>query len=975
MGDRPGPGLVGREDSLALLAAALQRAATGTPGLVVVAGETGVGKTALVQEFLATAGASVLAGVCVPVAGEPLPYAALTQALRRARGHGVVRQEVGRSPELARLLPGAPPDPEVAEPTAASRVRLFQAVLGLLERMGAGGPVVHVVEDVHWADPATLDLLAFLATNLTDERVLLLMTYRTEEVADTDALATWLAELGRLRSAEVLRLGRLDRGQASELVARLLGAEPDPDLLAATLERSAGNPLFVEQLVLSGDGPGALPGTLPGTLRDLLRARVGRLPEGTRGVLRAASVVGRVASVPLLARTGGADVATVEELLRPALAARVLEVRGDDRIGFQHPAFQEVVYAELLPAERARLHRAAAEALAEQPEPSAEVVGEVARHWHRAGDLARALDAAVRAGEASEGIYAFADARASYTRALELLDQVPSAYDRVQLAARAAECAHLVGDTEAALRLAGSALAQVSDPADRARLHERLGSYHFLAGDGPAAERSFREALALLPPGDTSVLAARAQAGLGLYYAAWSRFDEADVACAEALRIAAEVGAPREEGVARNALGVVAAGRGNPDEALRQLRASLGTALELEQPGDVASAYVNLSHVLGLAGRLDEVVSLARDGLAQLTRYGQDRQNGSLLLVNASIALVGSGRLAEAEEVIATALRRQPRGIMAAPVFLMAARIRLAEGDLDVARDHADQARLVIEAEDAPVAWLREAVETGAEVELWAGRPVAALAAVTDGLEVIAGTDEERFATGLLALGLRALADDAAVRRDPASRAERRSRREELLGTLARTRAGIGDQALPETAVLDQVCDAELARLDEAAAAPLWANVAGAWRDLGRPFPAAYAGWREAEELLRDGVSAPATAALRRVHAASRELGARRLVEEVEALARWYRLDLLPVVPAQRREEPAAEALAAYGLTARELEVLTALAEGHSNKEIAEEMFISVKTASVHVSNILRKLDVGGRQDAARIAHRLGIGG
>lgn len=971
MGDRPGRGLVGREDSLALLAAALQRAAGGTPGVAVVAGETGVGKTALVQEFLASTDASVLVGACVPVAGEPLPYAALTQALRRARGHGVVRQEVGRSPELARLLPGMAPDLEVAEPAVSSRVRLFQSVLGLLERMGAGGPVVHVVEDVHWADPATLDLLAFLATNLTDERVLLLMTYRTEEVADTDAMATWLAELGRLRSAEVLRLERLDRDQVAELVTRLLGEQPAADRLAATLDRSAGNPLFVEQLVLSGDGPGAL----PGTLQDLLRARVGRLPEQTRSVLRAASVVGRVASVPLLARTAGADVDAVEDALRPALAARVLEVRGADRIGFQHPAFQEVVYAELLPAERARLHRAAAEALAEVPDPSAEAVGELARHWHRAGDLDRALDAAVRAGEASEGVYAFADARASYTRALELLDQVPSSYDRVQLSARAAECAHLVGDTEAALRLAGSALEQVTDPLERARLHERIGAYHFLAGAGPAAEQSFREALALLPPGDTTVLAARAYAGLGLFYAAWSRLDEADAACAEAMRIAAAVGARREEGAARNALGVVAAGRGDTDEAITLLRSALGTALEVEEPGDVASAYVNLSHVLGLAGRLDEVVTLSRDGIAELTRYGQDRQNGSLLLVNASIALVNAGRLAEAEELIATALRRQPRGIMAAPVLLLAARIRLAEGDLDVARDHADQARLVIEAENAPVAWLREVVETGAEVELWAGRPIPALAVVTDGLDVVAGTDEERFATGLLALGLRALADDAAIRRDAGSRRARRARRDELVAALARTRAAIGDASLPETAALDRVCDAEVARLDDVASAALWAEAAEAWRAIGRPFPAAYAGWREAEALLADGVSAAATAALRRVHAQARELGARRLEEEVESLARWYRLDLLPTVPAQRSEEDTAVALAAYGLTARELEVLTALAEGHSNKEIADAMFISVKTASVHVSNILRKLDVGGRQEAARIAHRLGIGG
>ena len=851
-------------------------------------------------------------------------------------------------------------------------------MLGLLDRMGAATPVVHAVEDVHWADPATLDLLAYLATNLVDERVLLLLTYRTEAVAEADALATWLAELGRLPLTEVLPLDRLDLDQATMLVTRLLGAPPTPAQVTATWERSAGNPLFVEQLVLAGDGPGPL----PATLHDLLRARVARLPDGTREVLRAASVIGRVSSVPLLAGALQSDVTTVEAQLRPALAAHVLELRSDDRIGFHHPAFAEVVYAELLPGERTALHRAAAEALDAEPDPSPAAVGELARHWHRAGDLARALDAAVRSARVSEETYAFADAQSSYSRALELLEQVGDAdIDRTDLRIRAAECAILTGDAPAAVRLLVAALADVTAPSERAALLERLGSFHYLAGDGEAAEVAFRDALALLEPGETSELAARLFAGLGLLCAAWSRIGDAEAACDAALRIAREVGARREEGVALNARGVVAAVRGDVDAGIGLLRESLVIAQEVQNPTDLASAYVNLSHVLGLAGRLDDGVLLARAGITELTRYGQDRQSGSLLLVNASDALVKAGRLAEAEELITTALDRQPRGIMAAPVLLLAAKLALVQGDLTVAWDRAQQARLLIESEKAPVAWLRVVIETAAEVELWAGRPGAAEELVADGLEAIHGTDEAPFGTELVALGLRAVADEAAVRRDGRSRAKQRARAAELGKVLADARAE--GTPLPETAALDELCAAEAARVSGSATPRAWASVTASWQALDRPFPAAYALWREAEVRLARGVSAPAIAALRAAHAAATSLTAGRLVAELEALARWYRLDLPVSVPAPRAGSddatgPAGEAgdgLAAYGLTSREREVLARLASGHSNKEIADDLFISVKTASVHVSNILRKLDVPGRQDAARIAHRLGVRG
>ncbi len=954
--------LVGRDVPLGALHAALARAADGRPTAVVVAGELGVGKTRLVREFLAQAEVEVFAGASVPVVGEPLPYAALTQALRSS-GSGVVRQEIERSPELARLLPGRAN--QDARAGAGSRLRLFQSVLGLLGRLSSHRPVAYVVEDVQWADGSTLDLLAFLAANLTDERVLIVLTHRTESTAD-DRVVSWLAEFGRLWPVERVQLPRLDRADTAALVEALRGSVPDEALLDVLMTRSAGNPFFVEQLALTahhGHGP------LPETLHHLLRARVEELPEASRRVLGAAAVIGRRASLPLLARMQGVAQHELEEALRPALTARVVELRDDLRLAFHHPAFVEVVYGELMPGERARLHLAAAEALAADQGRFPAVVGEMARHWHQAGELERALDASLRAGAMYSRMYAFGDAYAAYTRVLDLVERVPHDLDLSEVRLLAAEAAHHVGDPDNALQLLELVRGETDDPHTHALAAERIGALHLMYGDGEAGERAFAEALGLLPEGETSVLAARIQGGLALLGVGWSRLDDAERAGREALRVARVVGARREEGIALNALGTTAALRGDLTTGVDQLREALEIAREVEDPWDLGAAYVNLSHVLGMAGRLDECVELGRVGIVELTRFGQQRVQGSLLLNNVSEILVEAGRFDEAGAMVAEALSRHPRGIRAAPLLRLAAHLAMVHGDLTTAWERCEQARLALESETAPVSWLRIVLETAAEVDLWAGRPEAAYDVVADGLDLVAGTDDEALAGTLIALGMRALADAATVHRDRRSRTRLATQRARLEAALGRTQAHPTAGGLPDDPAVFAWVDAERARFDGDRVGDLWAASAQAWADLRRPFRSAYARWREAEARLSAGVSADSLGALRSAHAAAQALGARRLVEEVETLARWYRADLLPAEVEQRSDDP----LAAYGLTEREREVLGALAAGQTNREIADELFISVKTASVHVSNILRKLDVVGRQDAARIAHRLGV--
>ena len=968
---RPPAALVGRDDSLGVLRAAVRRASAGHPSVLLISGETGVGKTRLVRELIEREHVTLLHGACVPMAGDPLPFAPLTQALRRLDRTGTLNLQLERSPELARLVPGiAPALTRTADLAAASQLGLFQSVLDLLDRLGAAAPVLHVVEDVHWADRSTLDLVRFLATNLSTERAVLLVTLRADAVMPGTPLALWVAELARLEIAERVELDRLGIEAATRLVRQLAGDAADPEFVETTLARSAGNPLFAEQLVLQAKQDLS---ALPVTLHELLHARVHALPNETQSVLRSAAVIGRPAPVNLLAATVGMLVEQTETLLRPALDQHVVEVRRDGTIAFRHPAFGEVVYGELLPGARQRLHRAVAEAL-EPPEgvgtgqrdslAADAVSGELARHWFGAGDAKRAMDASVAAGWAAERMYAFADAYTNFTRALTLMDQVPDAgHDRVRLLKHAGQAASLVGDSGEAVRLVEAALQLTTDPRARAALLTRLGLIHYRAGRGPLTERSLRMALALLPPDEESILAARVHAGLALYGAAWSRLDDADESCRRGLAVARAIGARREEGMLLNALGLVVATRGDVDGGVASLREALEIAAEVGNPDDLATAYVNLSHVLGLGGRVDEIIDVVNEGSEVLTSKGLVRQRVSFLKANLAESLWLAGRVDDAAAVVTEALSHHPRGIMSIPVLIQAGRVALLRGELDEAGELFQQGRVIIDAENGPEAWQRYLVEAEAERELWAGRPMAAYELVIDGIELVTGTDESAHSGAMVALGLQALATEAEAHRD----LESRKHLAKLRDPLERARTWPAGRQ-PDVEAVSAWQRAETSRLELASDPSTWAETAAAWEALNRPFPRAYARWREAEARLDSGVDAAAIDALRDARSSALALGATRLVQECERLAGWHRINL---APAEVAVEPGA--LDRYGLTPREVEVLQGLSAGRTNQEIADELFISVKTASVHVSNILRKLEVGGRQEAARVAHRLGV--
>ena len=546
------PTFVGRIDELKTLEAARGRAANGEPAVVLVGGEAGIGKTRLVAELTAHCaadGTRVLVGGCVPVGNGALPYAPIMAALRVLLGDvgaGAVRELVGPSwPELARLLP-ALGEPEAGTAGQAAQARLFELLLGLLGRLGQQAPLVLVVEDLHWADASTLDLLAFLVRNLRRERVLLVVTYRNDEPGQ-QLLGPHLAELDRGGPVQRLELPRLDQTETAAQLVGILRTAPAAGLVEDIFIRSEGNPFFTEEL-LAAVRAGS--GELPATLRDLLRGRVQALPEQARQVLAVVAVAGRRVSHRLLAAVAGLTDRQLDGALREAVASQLLVTRpGQDGYDVRHALLREVTDADLLPGERARLHAGLAQTLTGRPEladgPPAVAAAELAAHWDAAGDLERALPAAVEAGLAAERAYAFPEALRHYERALELWARVPQAaelspLDRITLLERAAQAAHLLDEYPRAVELVREALASVDLAADSARaglLHERLGRYLWMSLD-EAALSAYEEAIRLVPAEPPSAERARVLAGYAQVLYLQARDAEGGRVAEEALAVA-----------------------------------------------------------------------------------------------------------------------------------------------------------------------------------------------------------------------------------------------------------------------------------------------------------------------------------------------------------------------------------------------------------------------------------------------------
>jgi DNA-binding CsgD family transcriptional regulator len=974
------PTFVGRVEELGVLEVAMVRAASSEPAVVLLGGEAGVGKTRLVAELVARCAGDatrVLWGGCVPVADGALPYAPIVEVVRALLAElGVepVRRLVGPSwPELARLLPA------LGEPHAT----------GLVGRLGELTPLVLIVEDLHWADRSTRDLLAFLARNLRRERVLLVLTYRSDETGRA-RLGSYLAELDRAGPAQRLELPRFARAETQAQLTGILAAAPTTELVEAVFARSEGNPFFTEEL-LQAMRPGS--GALPETLRDLLQGRVEALPEPARHVLRVAAVAGRRVSHRLLAAVAGLSDQEQTEALRVAVAHQLLVTRlGEDGYEFRHALLQEAVYTGLLPGERARVHATLATAIAAHPDwtggTAATVAAELAYHWQAAGELERALPATIEAGVQAGLTFAFAEARRFYEHALELWARVPRAaelapIDRVTLLERAAEAAHLVDDVPRAAELLREAFHEVdgdADPVHAGLLHERLGRYLWMSAD-QAALTAYEEAVRLVPAEPPSAERARVLAGYAELLGVRRATAKSRQVAEEALATARRVGARREEG---RALGSIADAliEADVDGAIALLRDARRIAEEQADVDGVGWASLQLAVLMELTGRLEEALAAALQGAEASRRLGAAFWD-EWLLGSAAFLEFLLGRWDEADRHFHAALERDrltgPKGVH---TRLRRARLDIARGDFAAAR------RLLLEAGGLAVKFgqvhfdAQFAVPLAvarAELALWEGHDEEAVKAAADGLAALTPTGLETDVPALFALGLAAAAarvERTSARRATAEAEAARRNGERLLARLEALAEDGAHAGGPELAAALLQGRAEQTRLHGPADPAAWAAAAARWEALGRPYPAACARFREAEALLASRAPrARVEEAVQAVHEVASRLGAAPLRSELELLARRGRLRLQAPPQQARAAEPDGPAAArSLGLTRRELEVLELVAAGRSNRQIGEELFITPKTAGLHVSRILAKLGVAGRGEAAAVAHRLGIG-
>ncbi len=963
--------LVGRDEQMAALDAAFASVRQGGPTAVLLGGEAGVGKSRLVSEFgqaATAAGARVLTGGCLELGTDGLPFAPFTAVLRdlvhELGADAVASMLPGRTTRgLARLLPELG-EPDTSGDPGEARARLFEEVLSALDHLARHSPVVLVIEDAHWADRSSRDLLTFLIGNQRAiSGLLIIVTFRSDELHRTHPLRPMLAALDRIAWVERIELPRLTGHDTAELAAGILGRQLAADLADALYRRSEGNPLFVETL-LGCDGE--LNCELPESLRDLLLDGMRRLPEDTQEVLRVASAGGETTGHALLAAVTGLDDAALTSALRPAVTANVLRAHAGGYT-FRHELIREAVHEDLLPGEHGRLHSRFAEAIDADPAlvPPGRAAIEMAHHWHAAHDSVWALIGAWQAAAQAGRAVAPAERLSLLARVLELWDQVPDAAERigadhVRVLEEATCAAREAGEFERGIALASSALKELDPSASPVRVAQLLESRgHFRKNLGRKEfVDDFASALQIAPADAPAARIPILLAAARCVPVVAVERSHAE----EALALARQLGDEASEADALLTLAMFRAGTGqqadvgsDPMELLAQARAM---AERTGAHGLVAMAAINASHLLEGAGQHELAAEAARRGLADQDERYLARTSRSLLIINRVESLFALGRW---DEALAVAEGARDYVFTSLPLHrsmlaVYTGRIALARGDLAAAAEASATASELLRG--SPYEDQRQLplglLETGLRLAT-AGTAAALEAAsqVVEGYELSGGSP--RYAWPLVA-GTASLsvlaARDERLRSDVAALAGRLRTIAEKLETF-----GPAQQAARLTFA---AADAQVAGVPELLDA--WDQAAAAWAAVSEPYPRAQALLHAAEAALAGGDRDGAAGRLREAAVLAVGLGAEPLAAEITLLGRRGRIVL----------DPSSDAGAAgFGLTSRELEVLRLVAAGRSNRDIANELFISPKTASVHVSNILGKLGSASRGEAAAKAHAL----
>jgi predicted ATPase/DNA-binding CsgD family transcriptional regulator len=971
---------VGRASELRELESAARASAAGRPALILLGGDSGVGKTRLIRELerqLAADDVLVLRGEAVEQEDGDLPYAPLTGALRplaRTADPALAELSRGSRAQLAALLPGLD---DTAGPggslESSAQVRLFEALLDLLSILSERQPVALFLEDLHWADRSTRTFVSFLARSVRQERLLVVLTYRSDELHRRHPLRPLLSELARLELVRRIDLEPFSRVEVAEILTDILGADPDEALIDRLYQRSEGNPLYAEELLAAGlDGRGAP----PDSLRDAFMLRIERLSADAQRAARTIAV-GRRLEEEVIAEATEMDPAAVQAALHEAVAEHVLVPGDDGRLRFRHALLREVLYDDLLPGERGELHLTLARALEPRmghgDEREAELAAAVAGHYASAGDQPAALRASVHAALAARDVHAYGEAAGLAERALDLWPRVPGAerqipLSRIDLLRLAASAHRLAGDRERAEVLLTRALEEVEPDGDvhlHAGLLAQLSRIQWSLNRGLEAVETSERALAMLPAGEPSHERAVLMAWLARTRFLRGRFRDVIPDAEAALVIAVESGDQHTEAEVLNTLGMTQIALGQVDEGVARLKRAIDIARELDDPDNLGSGYSNLADSLSLVGQTQEALDTAREGLAALS-HRVARMHDWLELTVAQLAFeAGEWEVMRAHLHASGA----PGDRWSIFRFMVEAEVALGQGDLELADQRLRQAEPVVASSTEPqwIGWFGalEGELRRRRYDLLGAR--AAVEHALGRLEVC--TDDVMRIARASAVGARVEADIARRAHDLRERADERDALARLRIHLSRLDAA-AQEGGPVEAAWQAVGKAELALARGRNSAALWRKATDRWEAIARPYHAAIMRWREAEAAVeageRDQAPGPAAEALE----TARRLGSRWLADEVESLIARARLQ--QAEPTTDEEPaPSQEEEAPFGLTPRELQVLALVAEGATNRQIGAALFMAEKTASVHVSRILMKLGVSSRTQAAAVAHRL----
>ncbi len=965
--------LVGRDAELEDLVSRLGIRAPGVaaPYAVLLSGDAGVGKTRLLTELRDVAlgeGWLVLAGHCLDLADGSLPYVPFSEILGRilAERPEVAASVTERHPTLARLQPGrrlrATDDRD--EDQSLDRGNIFAAFHDLLESLAEEGPLLVVVEDAHWADQSTRDMLSFLFSRPFAGPVRLVVSYRSDDLHRRHPLRPQVAEWSRLRGVERVQVEPLSDADVRLLVYLI---HQDTTITEASIaeivDRAEGNAFFVEELVGATWATG---GHVPVELADVLLVRLDRLDDRTREVVRVASVAGRHVSHELLAAVTGLGATDLEAALRSAVESNVLVQSGGTSYAFRHALLGEAVYDDLLPGERTRLHTGFSQAL--QSGAAAGTAAELALHARRAGDRLTAVRAGIEAGNQAFAVGGPHEAAVQFLDALDLLEALPEVPDDVDVHALVRRCAE-----------AFIASGRVGKAIKVLRAH--LAS---LPPDAPAADRG--QAL-------TSIAAALLLT---------DTTEDPEAIAAEAVELLSDA-PPR---LRARALSVQAQtlGRWNEERA----RSVAMEGLALAQRHNLTGIAVDIATTLT---SLDETLDLDRLRAAWLDTADRARDAGHVDAELRALYFLArlhhdlgdfEGALEAYRRVVARGeVERLTWAPFPAEARQMAASVLLAQGRLRDAYDLLDVSGL-----NPPVVyeWLYYALQM--QVQVLRGHAKRAAFATlrgywpTDGLTAInaataelARAEQEGDAArgvevyDLVVETVRPIWHEwfqARLRLSTvvvgvfASRATRMSAAErEEAAHVVRRLLDDGERVIdfyaqfeishgPEYHAWVALREAEalrwrwLSQLEPPGALELvtaWRSAEEAFVAFGHVPELARVRVRVAEVLRATGDVAAARAVADLAREAAREAGLAPLLAELTGLG----------------SSPAPRPASTATLTPREREILALVAEGRSNGEIGTQLFIATKTVSVHVSNILGKLDAASRTEAAAIARRTGL--